>query len=268
MKRLCDRTELEVIEDQLNMLVHQTETVGRIEAIRARMAQSCEEPKPTRKAPVYWQRPAKGYKTPSYGQWKRWLERRIGILPLVDGQFGDTRVLCICCGIPISASTGDKTRRGTSGKVTLEDGGLSKIVVGAFVKFLDEEYSQDWTTGPHGFMETANSFNEDSEETTKYAVVTHRALGCSDCQREYLRRKAETKAENTRRTAAYHATRREYLAKVEQLIAMTPDMDPGMARKLRNYTGDVPKDRTAYIAVDVKDLSVSVEAYWQAAEQE
>ena len=254
------------LQDKLAMLTHREAKLAHVEAIRARVSRMVEgAAQVTRNAPMYWQRPAKGYKLPSYAQWRKWLASRVGTLPLVKDTDG-ARVLCIACGFPIAVSSGDKTLRGRRDGKVMEHGGLSKVTVGAIVKLKDtEDVGQDWKTGAHGFMEMphAGYADDDIEPTDKVIIVTHRALGCDHCQRQYAKVKADVIRDNERRRLTYHGKRTEYLAKVRELIAQSPEMPVTEQRALLTFHGDVPKDKTPYIAVDVKVIHPEqTVAYW------
>ena len=255
------------LKDTIAILTHREAKLAHIEAIRARVSRS-EVPIVISHTPVYWQRPAKGYRLPSYSAWRRWLESRIGILPIVNDMDG-ARVLCIACGFPIAVSTGDKTRRGTRDNKVIENGGLSKVIVGAIVKLKDtEDIAEDWKTGPHGYMEISHAgYDDEAEENDKILVVTHRALGCDCCQRQYAKVKAEVTRENNKKRDTFHRTRTEYMDRVRQLISQSPDMPLAEQQALLRFTGDTPKDKTPYIAVDVKVIHPEqTVAYWHGQE--
>ena len=238
------------MEDQLAMLVHRVEKVSAIDTILARVRGMGEVRASITHTPVYWERPEQGYKTPSYGQWKRWLESRIGLLPIVSAIDG-ARVLCIACGIPVALSTGDKTMRGVRGSKVLEDGKLSHVVVGAIVKFKDEVHTWE------------NGFVVDTEEVDKFIVVNHKALACVSCQLHFAKVKHQVARENEANATAHRTKYAEYMSRVRELIAQSPDMDIAQQKALLRFTGDAPKVRTPFIMVDVKDIrEEQTVAYW------
>ena len=196
--------------------------------------------------PTYFVRPER-YRLPHLMAWKRWLESRLGAFTHQNV----VKVLCICCGIPIDASSGYKTYIGAREKKTLEASKESKVTVGAIVKW-DEKETIDRLPPYDGDME------DEVVKTEVIRIVTHTALGCPACQLHFLRVKADM-------DRAYQSELNTYTRKAQLIAeykALVTNPNPDMVR-----LGESPRVKTAFILVDPKEIQEELTvAYWKGRE--
>ena len=242
--------------DTLQIALHCAKTITNVERLRAKL-HSCEVPsKPITHTPIYFERPAKGYTLPSLGQWKQWIASRQGTFTLN----GIWHVLCLACGMPIPVSSGSKTVVATHGHKTIADSPLSKIVVGAIVKWREvtEEFRNVYSA-------TLPIVVEEHEEKV-VRLVTSKGLGCADCQLYYKR--VEGRAFTQYRTDVAEHTREcrgyELLVTAYQRACRLYGI-PVDEQVISQYgLADPPRQPIPYILVNPKDIKPELTtAYWR-----
>lgn len=240
-------TAAQRLQNDLELRLEGAKKAAAIEVIRLRV-RSSEPVKPVEYHPDYFVRPEKGYRLPHLGQWSDWVESRRGQFMLSSV----LHVLCICCGIPVPVSSGEKTVIGSKGRKSVMEGNGGKITVGCLVKW--KQYEE----------QTHNVYNPllpDSVEVTEEKVVrlvTVKGLGCTACQRQMVRVTADTMAEYRKQTTEYIRKYTALETAIREYRRTTPDPDPTLCRMY----GELPKEPTPYILVDPKiDVEKTVQYF-------
>ena len=182
----------------------------------------------------------KEFQIVSMTAWRKWLASRMGTFTLNNM----IHVLCVACGIPVAVSDGEKTYRGVHGNVVMESGNLVRVVVGALVKWNEVE-TEVW-----GMDNSQTETSIEIEEKKVYAIVTHKGIGCLNCQMTYLKMVGNAKKDYEIAVNRYTVKKTQLDQEIRAYALSTLHPDPAILNMGSNM--DSPKWRVPYIRVNVK----------------